>query len=81
LRSQTARLDWDRWVVMGLIGFSVGILGFLLHQSIEFISRTKWTMANTLLDQQGVGVAFLWVLGFSMALLLPAAAVVVYFRF
>jgi len=28
--------------MMGLIGFSVGILGFLLHQIIDLISEVKW---------------------------------------
>ena len=32
LQQQPARLDWDRWLMMGLIGFAVGMLGFLLHQ-------------------------------------------------
>ena len=42
LQQQPARLDWDRWLMMGLIGFSVGILGFLLHQIIDLISEVKW---------------------------------------
>ena len=37
LQQQPARLDWDRWLMMGLIGFSVGLLGFLLHQIIDFL--------------------------------------------
>ena len=37
LQQQPARLDWDRWLMMGLIGFSVGILGFLLHQIIDLV--------------------------------------------
>merc|ERR1719244_1201336 len=38
-RTET-RLDWDRWVMMGLIGFTTGVTGFLLHQFIDLISTT-----------------------------------------
>ena len=40
------RLDWDRWVMMGLIGLCVGIIGFLLHQVIDVIADLKWEKAN-----------------------------------
>lgn len=43
------RLDWDRWVMMGMIGFVVGIIGFLLHQFIDLIADTKWRIATELL--------------------------------
>ncbi|ELU14762.1 hypothetical protein CAPTEDRAFT_132493, partial [Capitella teleta] len=46
LKRQPKRLDWDRWVMMGLIGFTVGIIGFLLHQLIDVISEVKWEKAN-----------------------------------
>eukprot|EP00058_Branchiostoma_floridae_P014365 XP_002599853.1 hypothetical protein BRAFLDRAFT_95543 [Branchiostoma floridae] len=46
IKRQPSRLDWDRWVMMGLIGFSVGFLGFLLHQIIEIISEYKWDKAE-----------------------------------
>lgn len=37
IKRQPARLDWDRCVMMGLIGFTVGFVGFLLHQLIDLI--------------------------------------------
>lgn len=36
----------DRWVMMGLIGFSVGVIGFLLHQLIEKVADIKWEMTE-----------------------------------
>ena len=35
--------------MMGLIGFTVGIVGFLLHQFIDLISDTKWEHAEKFL--------------------------------
>ena len=34
LAGQQASNDWDRWVMMGLIGFFTGLTGFFLHQII-----------------------------------------------
>jgi hypothetical protein len=31
---------------MGLIGFCVGIIGFLLHNLIEEIAKLKWIMVE-----------------------------------
>lgn len=44
------RLDWDRWVMMGLIGVTVGLIGFLLHQSIDVIADFKWDKANDFIE-------------------------------
>ncbi|CAB4064747.1 unnamed protein product [Lepeophtheirus salmonis] len=52
LQQQPARLDWDRWLMMGLIGFSVGILGFLLHQIIDLISEVKWEKTKEFIQSQ-----------------------------
>lgn len=43
------RLDWDRWIMMGLIGVSIGIVYFLLHQPIHLMSHFKWHKAEHLL--------------------------------
>jgi len=36
--------------MMGMIGFAVGIVGFLLHQFIDLISDTKWSHATAYLQ-------------------------------
>jgi len=53
LQRQPARLDWDRWVVMALIGITVGLLGFLLQQIIHLISHVKWQRAQQLIQVNG----------------------------
>ncbi|CAC5419823.1 unnamed protein product [Mytilus coruscus] len=35
-----------KWIIMGLIGFCVGIIGFLLHDLIEEIAKLKWNMVE-----------------------------------
>jgi len=50
LQRQPARLDWDRWVVMAMIGIAVGLLGFLLQQIIHLISHVKWQRAEQLIQ-------------------------------
>ncbi|XP_064648875.1 H(+)/Cl(-) exchange transporter 7-like isoform X2 [Lineus longissimus] len=84
LKEQPNRLDWDRWVMMGLIGCSIGIVGFFLHQVVEIIAEVKWEHAEEFLHHNGIGVAYGWVLGYSLvfvgvssasvAFIYPAAA-------
>ncbi len=44
------RLDWDRWLMMGFIGFAVGFIGFLMHQIIDVIADTKWKKAREYIE-------------------------------
>jgi len=46
----TFRFDWDRWVVMGVIGVVTGLVGVLLHQLVHLIGRLKWTQANAFIQ-------------------------------
>ena len=36
--------------MMGLIGVTVGLIGFLLHQLIDVIADFKWDKANEFID-------------------------------
>lgn len=63
-------LSQDRFLVMGLIGFLVGLVGFLLHQLIDLIAETKWSVARDLV-QRDLFLGWLWVVGYSLAFLLP----------
>ena len=40
------RSDWDRWLVMGIIGIVVGVLGFLSHQIIDYLIQLKWELVE-----------------------------------
>ena len=51
LREQPGRSDWDRWIVMGIIGVCVGMIGFFLHQLIDLIADTKWNYAQELIQE------------------------------
>ena len=79
VKSQPSRWDWDRWVVMGLIGACVGLLGFLMHQIIDVIAETKWDYANELIVESFF-LGWLWIFGFSLLFLLPSTLIVVYLR-
>jgi hypothetical protein len=50
LQRQPARLDWDRWLMMGLIGTTVGLVGFLLHQITHLVSDIKWHRTELLIQ-------------------------------
>ena len=78
LQQQPARLDWDRWLMMGLIGFAVGILGFLLHQIIDLISEVKWEMTRAFILEGDFPSAWLWTFCYSSVFLIVSALLVVY---
>jgi hypothetical protein len=42
--------DWQQWLMMGLIGFTVGLIGFVMHQLIDLISNVKWSQATEYLN-------------------------------
>ncbi len=65
--------ELDRWVVMGLIGLAVGLLGFLLHQLIDLVARTKWQLARELARDSNIFLLWCWIFGYSLAFLLPSA--------
>jgi len=78
LQQQPARLDWDRWLMMGLIGFSVGILGFLLHQIIDLISEVKWEATKEFIRSGDFSTAWTWNFCYSCVFLVVAALLVTY---
>lgn len=78
LQQQPARLDWDRWLMMGLIGFSVGILGFLLHQIIDLISEAKWETTREFIQKGDFSSAWLWTFSYSLVFLVVSTLLVVY---
>ena len=78
LQQQPARLDWDRWLMMGLIGFSVGLLGFLLHQIIDLISELKWEHTIEYIKAGDFTTAWLWTFSYSLTFLVIASLLVIY---
>ncbi|GFO14219.1 chloride channel protein [Plakobranchus ocellatus] len=79
-RQMISNIETDRWVMMGLIGFTVGLLGFVLHQLIERISSLKWSTTKKFLDDGQVAVAWMFCSAYSMAFAIFAAVVIVFWR-
>ena len=62
-------MDWDKWLMMGMIGVSVGLLGFLLHQIIDLISEVKWEATRAYIAEGDFTTAWLWTFLYSLAFL------------
>ncbi|XP_074627638.1 chloride channel protein C-like [Acropora palmata] len=80
LKQQPSRLDWDRWVMMGMIGFTVGFIGFLMHQLIDVISEIKWDKASEFIEKRDFALAWVWVIGYSVLFVIASSVPVVYYR-
>eukprot|EP00117_Sycon_ciliatum_P020983 scpid66345/ scgid0160/ Chloride channel protein D len=80
LRNQPQRFEWDRWVMMGMIGFCTGMVGFLLHQLIDVISDTKWDRVRDIIRDGDLIFAWGWLMWYSLLFALFATVLVVVFR-
>ncbi|XP_013401688.1 chloride channel protein B [Lingula anatina] len=65
IRKRPARLNWDRWYMMALIGCAVGIVGYLLHQTVALISDFKWERAEEYIKED-IWKAYAWLLSYSL---------------
>ncbi|XP_046549442.1 chloride channel protein B-like [Haliotis rubra] len=79
-RQVITRLELDRWLMMGMIGFGVGMIGFLLHQLIEEVASFKWDTIQGFLDEDRIVIAWLFGVGYSILFIVFSAAVVVFWR-
>ncbi|XP_035227060.1 chloride channel protein D-like isoform X2 [Stegodyphus dumicola] len=66
--------------MMGLIGFLVGTLGFLLHQFIDIFAEIKWERARKFIENENIFFAWLWVLAISTLFVLISSSSVVILR-
>ena len=64
--------------MMGLIGFCVGMLGFLLHQIIDLISEVKWEQTKEYIAQGEFSTALMWTFSYSLVFLVVSTLLVVY---
>ena len=62
----------------GIIGFSVSILGFLLHQIIDIISEFKWELTSFYIQKQDFPGAFTFTVGYSLIFLVASCILVLY---
>ncbi|KAK3604540.1 hypothetical protein CHS0354_000361 [Potamilus streckersoni] len=79
-RQRVSSLNLDVWFMMALIGFSVGVVGFLLHQVIEEIADLKWETTEKFLHDGKYAIASLFAFGYSLAFVLFSAFICVYIR-
>lgn len=69
-----------RWVIMGLIGFFVGMIGFLLHDLIEEIAHLKWHLTRQFIDDNDFGLACVVAIAYSLVFIIFSSFIVVFLR-
>lgn len=76
---QTHRLNLFRWIIMGFIGLTVGIVGFFLRSLIELLSDVRIDRPRELLQATPANylAAWGWATGFAVIFLVIASALVV----
>ncbi|KAM4706226.1 chloride channel protein C-like [Rhinophrynus dorsalis] len=79
LQEKPQRSDWDRWLMMGLIGVVVGTMGFLMHQIIDFLFEMKWELVQKYIQGNDFLTTWLIILGIGFAMVLVASGLVVFF--
>ncbi|MEE6464043.1 hypothetical protein FKM82_006143 [Ascaphus truei] len=79
LQEKPHRSDWDRWVMMGFIGVVVGILGFLMHQIIDYLFEMKWELVEKYIQHGDFLTTWMFILGIGFAMVLIASGLVVFF--
>ncbi|NXI70300.1 CLCB protein, partial [Anseranas semipalmata] len=71
--------EWDRWLLMGLIGTAVGMLGFLTHQIIDSLVKLKWDLVESYLKDGNFHLTWMCVLGIGLAMILVSSSSVLFF--
>ncbi|XP_074841905.1 chloride channel protein C-like [Carettochelys insculpta] len=79
LQEKTYRTDWDRWLLMGLIGVGVGTLGFLTHQIIDYLIKLKWELVENYLQNGNFYMTWICILGLGLAMIVVSSGLVVFF--
>ncbi|XP_063781300.1 chloride channel protein C-like [Pseudophryne corroboree] len=79
LQEKPHRSDWDRWLMMALIGVVVGTVGFLMHQIIDYLFEMKWELVETYIKHGDFFTTWLFILGIGLAMVLCASGLVVFF--
>mmetsp|Transcript_13128 Transcript_13128/g.35103 ORF Transcript_13128/g.35103 Transcript_13128/m.35103 type:complete len:785 (-) Transcript_13128:79-2433(-) len=77
LANQPHRRHWDRWLVMGLVGVSMGLLGHFLYVCINLLANIKYGVTRWIIAHANIGVAWLYNVTFTTALVAGSSALVV----
>ncbi|XP_018425385.1 PREDICTED: chloride channel protein C-like isoform X1 [Nanorana parkeri] len=78
LQENPHRSDWDRWLMMALIGVVVGILGFLMHQIIDTLFERKWELVEHYIKHGDFFTTWLFILGVGLGMVFCASGLVVF---
>ncbi|XP_063180068.1 chloride channel protein D-like isoform X2 [Chroicocephalus ridibundus] len=78
LQEKTYRKEWDRWLLMGLIGTAVGMLGFFIHQIIDSLIKLKWDLVENYLQDGNIHMTWLCALGFGLAMVVLSSGSVLF---
>ncbi|KAL4443355.1 hypothetical protein ABPG75_011092 [Micractinium tetrahymenae] len=68
---------WDRWLMMALIGVTVGLVGFSLHTLVHLLASAKYHGTRWLLSHTHVVVGWMFNITFSLALVYASTWLVV----
>ncbi|XP_078073194.1 chloride channel protein C-like [Mustelus asterias] len=79
LRKMPYRLDWDYWLMMGLIGIAVGILGFFVHQAIDTLTKLKWKLILHYMQNSQFFLTWVWLVGIGLVMVTLSAGAVLIF--
>ncbi|XP_078541795.1 chloride channel protein C-like [Lissotriton helveticus] len=79
LQKTPRRSDWDRWLMMGLIGTVVGTFGFLTHQIIDYIFKIKWEFVETYIQSGNFHMTWIFILGTGLGMIAVSSGLVVFF--
>ncbi|XP_040289045.1 chloride channel protein C-like [Bufo bufo] len=78
LKLKPYRSDWDRWLMMALIGIVVGIVGFLMHQIIDTCFEMKWELAEQYIRHGDFFTTWLIILGIGFGMVFFASGLVLF---
>ncbi|CAJ0943383.1 unnamed protein product [Ranitomeya imitator] len=72
------RSDWDRWVMMALIGTVVGTVGFFMHQIIDTCFEMKWELVEKFISHGDFFTTWLFILGIGFGMVFCASGLVLF---
>lgn len=78
LARQPHRRSWDRWLMMGSIGSATGLVAYFLHLLITSVADFKYETTRYILVHLNMGVAWLFNIVISCALVAGSSYLVVF---
>ncbi|XP_048452082.1 chloride channel protein C-like [Rhincodon typus] len=79
LQRKPYRSDWDYWFMMGLIGISIGVLGFLVNQTIDILVKLKWKLILHYIQNNQFFLTWIWLVGIGLAMVTISSGTVLIF--